>query len=141
MAAPFTQGNRQRISRNRGWLFAVGAGIFGVDRFAELRLCLLHIHAGELSRRHGAVAAAAEIFHDYLDIQIAVGTRRDIDAVLSAVEDNKRGFYAADFKQFVRRLSAEQSRVLRTGCGAGYGTAPVDILVGYYLAALAVALD
>lgn len=87
------------------------------------------------------VAAAAEIFHDYLDIQIAVGTRRNIDAVISAVENNKRGFYATDFKQFVRRLSAEQSRVLRTGCGAGYGTAPVDMRGGYYLAALAVALD
>ena len=64
-----------------------------------------------------------------------------LHTVISAVEDNKRRFYSADFKQLVCRLRAEQSRVLRSGGGAGYGTASVNMRGGDYLAALAVALD
>ena len=63
------------------------------------------------------VPAAAELFHEDLDIHRADGARRGVNTVLSVLRPYHRGFHTGDVQQFVRCLGRHNTllRFFRDG--------------------------
>mgnify|MGYP000502821467 CR=1 FL=1 len=88
-----------------------------VDGFQQLLAGVFHTDPCQLSPSHSLVAAAAQSFHNQLDVHGAQGTGRHGDAAVVFIQ-HKGGIHIADAEQLIRRLGGGLSYMIVSEAGA-----------------------